>query len=464
MIMMDAQNKNWAVDTVMYQIFPDRFYNGDLSNDPPNLEFWGNQPTTDNFFGGDLKGIQAKLDYLVDLGIDCIYLNPIFKAATNHRYDTVDYYQIDAALGSNAEFREFIEALHDRGIKLILDGVFNHCSNQNSAFLDVVNRERNSKFLDWFTINSHPIIEKPLNYATCGGCFYLPKFNHANPQVVQYLLDVGTFWLREYGIDGWRLDTPQRVPKDFWRKFRQETRKASPDCYLVGEFWRESSHWVREGIFDGCTNYPLRELIIAFFSERSLDAEDFSYEIDSLLSRLGSAGYAMMNLLGCHDTPRIRTIFGAEDQNLLLAIVFQMTFVGIPLVYYGDEIGMTGGRDPDCRRTMEWDDSKWNKQIHSLYKNLIGIRKQHQSLRRGSYQPLAAFDSFFAFKRHLGNEEIIVLFNPGPAVIDIRIPVQSDNSEWISLLSPEIRYQTEDGYLILDQFKKNDWLILMGKS
>jgi cyclomaltodextrinase len=460
----NCTNQSWAADTIMYQIFPDRFFNGDPSNDPEEKEIWGNAPTTTNFFGGDLKGILDKLDYLVDLGVDCLYLNPIFSAETNHRYDTVDYYEIDPMLGKTKDFHDFVNTLHHRGIKIILDGVFNHCSSQFPPFLDVVKNEKDSRYVNWFTVTDFPVREKPLNYAACGGCAYLPKFNHADQQVEDYLLAVGMHWLEEYGIDGWRLDTPQRVPKTFWKKFNRKMHEVSRDCYLIGELWRDAGAWINQDIFDGCTNYPLRELIISFFSERSLDAEDFSYELESLLSRLGPASFSMMNLLGCHDTPRIRTIFNGEDQDLLSAIVFQMTFIGIPLIYYGDEIGMTGRRDPDCRRTMEWDEDKWNGQIHSLYKELIQIRKEHPSLRRGSFQPLLTFDGLFAFKRQKDDEEIIVVLNPGSAVINIKVPVKSETTHWVSLIDSEREYQTTDGSLFFAEIGKNDWLLLRGNK
>jgi len=457
---MSNHDNNWAMDAIIYQIFPDRFFNGDKRNDPESVESWGNPPTTNNYFGGDLQGIINKLDYLDELGVNCLYLNPIFKAGTNHRYDTIDYYQIDPFLGDPDVFRELISKMHEKKMRIILDGVFNHCGKGFWAFEDLRKNEEKSKYKDWFNVRYFPVSENPLNYDTCGGCYYLPKFNHQNEQLEKYLLDVAVYWLNEFGIDGWRLDTPARVPMSFWKKFHEKVREVSTDCYLVGELWRDAAQWVKGDLFDGCTNYLLRDLIVDFFSKRILDAEDFSFELDSLLSRLGTGSYYMMNLLGCHDTPRVRTLFKGEDLRLALAITFQMTFPGIPLIYYGDEIGMTGEGDPDCRRTMEWDDKKWNRDIYHLYRSMIRIRKDYKSLRKGTFQTLLAFNSLIAYKRVSGEEEFVVILNPGPAVASIRIPLESNSTDWFNVLSSQNTYHAENGCLFFEEFKSGDSVLL----
>lgn len=454
---------NWFKDAIIYQIFPDRFFNGDNNNDPKNIESWGNPPTRINYFGGDLQGIINKIDYLHNLGINSLYLNPIFKADTNHKYDTIDYYEIDPSFGDFETINNLITEAHKKNIKIILDGVFNHCGIGFHAFVDLIEKKEKSKYVDWFKVRYFPINSNPLNYFTFGGCHYLPKFNHSNPEVKKYLFDVAIYWLNKFGIDGWRLDVPFRIPKSFWKEFRKTVKCINPNCYLVGEMLRDASEWVKGDIFDGCTNYQLRELIISFFSKGKLDAEDFSYELNSLLSRLGNGSFYMMNLLGCHDTPRIRTIFKGEDTRLAMAIIFQFTFVGIPLIYYGDEIGLNGKNDPDCRRTMEWDRKRWNRNIFDIYKTMIKLRNQYISLRRGSFETLLTFDKLIAYKRVYEDEEFISILNPGPSVIKIHIPTESKSKIWFDVLSKGNKYSTENGKLYFSEVEPDRSILLCNK-
>ena len=269
--------------------------------------------------------------------------------------------------------------------------VFNHCGEQFEQFVDVKKHGQQSPYSDWFLIRSYPIVGNPINYYSCGGCTYLPKFNNNNPAVQNYIYKVATDWVKQADIDGWRLDCAQKIPKEFWKVFREKVKKPNDQSYLVGEIWYEPVTWLQGDTFDGVTNYPLRELTINYFSNDKLDAEDFSYEIDSLLQRLGNASYGMLNLLGCHDTKRVFTVFNGEIRRLQQAIVFLFTFIGIPLIYYGDEIGMEGGDDPDCRRTMTWDESLWNMNINTLYRKMIKIRNSHVALRRGEFKDLIFF-------------------------------------------------------------------------
>jgi cyclomaltodextrinase len=426
---------DWVKDSIFYQIFPDRFYNGDKSTELTMIEQWGNPPTRENFFGGDLQGIQEKLVYLQELGINGVYLNPIFKGRTNHKYDTEDYFNIDPSFGNNELFTKLSLEIHKRSMHLILDGVFNHCGEQFRPFKNVKKFGEKSKYSQWFNIISYPITDNPLNYYTCAGCTYLPKFNHENPDVRKYLYRVAIHWIKKGFIDGWRLDCVQKVPKSFWQDFRKKVKKANDQAYLIGELWYDPATWLQGDTFDGVTNYLLRELIINYFSKGVLDAEDFSYEVTSLLRRLDNSAFSMFNLLGCHDTPRIFTVFGGDINRLLMAIVFQFTFVGVPLIYYGDEIGIAGEEDPDCRRTMIWDESLWNKNINAIYRKMIKIRNSHIALRRGEFTNLFFFNRAFAFKRHYREDEVITIVNPGPAVNNIYIPTFSKSDKWIELIS-----------------------------
>ena len=451
---------DWVYDSIFYQIFPDRFNNGDASNDPPRIEPWGNPPTRDNFFGGDLKGIIFKLDYLQNLGVNALYLTPIFKAYSNHKYDTTDYFKIDPSFGDIGILKDLVHEMHNRRMHIILDGVFNHCGEKFWAFEDIKEFGNDSIYKDWFNIRSYPLCTNPLNYYTCGGCSYLPKFNHNNPKVKKYIFKIASYWLAETGIDGWRLDTPVKVPMQLWKDFRKVVKRINPQSYLVGEIWREAHPWVLGDTFDGTTNYRLRELIIDFFSLETLDAEDFSYEIDSLLHLLGDASYGMLNLLGCHDTPRILSIFQGAVDRLLIAIVFLFSFIGIPLIYYGDEVGMVGGMDPDCRRTMVWDEGLWDKKINISFKEMIGLRNSHVALRRGSFQKLFTFNKVFAFKREYENDEVIIILNPGSSEFEISIPAFTTNSRWKNYFTAK-EIIVKNNFLNFDRINAFSYLVLV---
>jgi glycosidase len=449
----------WAKEAIIYQIFPDRFYNGDLSNDPPLVAQWGDSPTRQNFFGGDLAGIIQKLDYIQSLGVDTIYLTPIFSAPSNHKYDTKDYYQVDSIFGGNSALRELIDSLHARGMKLILDGVFNHCGEQFFAYQDVLFNGRASDYTDWFTIHGFPLTKEPLNYTCCGDASYLPKLNHNNQEVNEYFLDVGKYWIEEYGADGWRLDVPFKISKNFWGQFRKATKSVNPECYLFGEVWRNGWLWLDEDSFDGVTNYPLRQLILDFCQTNFLDAEDYLFEAQSLRESYGDEAYSMVNLLGSHDTPRILTMFEGDTAQTILAWVLLLTEVGNPLIYYGDEIGMAGGNDPDCRRTMIWDEAKQEPRILEVVRLLTGLRKRSKILTAGKFENLFAFIGLAAYKRVYKDEEIIVIMNSRERVEGINIPVNSGHSSYFVFPGNE-KVDVQDGKIYFDEFPAYSYEIL----
>jgi len=440
---------DWVPDAIFYQIFPDRFHNGDPSHDPPGTEPWRNLPTRKNFFGGDLKGILEKLDYLQDLGVNALYLTPIFRARTNHRYDTCDYFEVDPAFGSNDLLKELVHELHRRDMRIILDGVFNHCGDGFWAFEDVKARGAASPYADWFMVRSYPIRASPPSYYTCGGAPNLPKLNLNHRPVQEYILKVATYWLEEAGIDGWRLDVPFKIPLAFWREFRATVKAVNPQAYLVGEVWREAGPWVRGDTFDGTTNYRLRELIVDYCASNILDAEDFAFEVGMLRQAHGKAAPAMLNLLGSHDTPRILTVLRGDVDRLLVALAFLMTTVGAPLIYYGDEIGLCGDMDPDCRGTMEWDEARWNHRIHDSYRKLIGLCRAHPALRRGRFETLLTFNSVYAYRRVYQEDEVIVILNPGATVTDLAIPTGSRADVWHDVWRGQERTATK-GMLLFD--------------
>jgi len=461
---MDASSPfaapDWVTDAIFYQVFPDRFCNGDPSNDPPGVEPWGNPPSRENFFGGDLQGVLRKLDHLQDLGVNALYLNPIFRAHTNHKYDTCDYLEVDPAFGSNDLLRELAREVHRRDMRIILDGVFNHCGDGFWAFEDVKAKGPASRYADWFIVRSYPITANPLSYCTCGGASYLPKLNLGHHETREYVLKVATHWLEETEIDGWRLDCASRIPLDFWREFRAAVKAVNPQAYLVGEIWRDATPWIRGDTFDGTTNYRLRELISGYCAADILDAEDFAFEVDSLRDGHGDAAPFMLNLLGNHDTSRILTAFKGEVDRVLIAVAFLMTTVGAPLIYYGDEVGLCGETDPDCRRTMKWDQTSWDHRIYEVYRELIGLRREHTALRRGHFESLMTFDRVYAYRRVDESDEIVVVLNPGSAVKDLRVPTTSRTEAWRDL-SGKRRYDGTSGAILVDCMLPLSYLVLL---
>jgi cyclomaltodextrinase len=422
---------DWIADAIFYQIFPDRFCRGKPYPHLDNMASWNDLPTRENFFGGNFQGIVDRLDYLQNgLGVNAIYLNPIFRAETNHRYDTSDYFQIDPALGTNDSFRDLVGEIHRRGMHIILDGVFNHCGLMFQPFQDLMQRGEKSAYKDWFLSRSYPLRTDPLNYLTCGGAAYLPKFNHAYRPVQEFILKVASFWIREFGIDGWRLDVPFKVPQSFWREFRQAVKDVNPQAYLVGEIWREAGPWIQGDIFDGTTNYRLRELLLDYCLSNVLDAEDFAFETDMLVQAHGDSNVAMLNLLGSHDTARILTLLRGDMDRLRVALTYLMTVPGAPLIYYGDEVGLPGETDPDCRRPMPWDEDKWDPHILNLYRRLIALRKDHSCLRRGMREVLFFFNGVFAYRMCFEDDEVIVVLNSHESIPDVSFSLSGTAGVW----------------------------------
>jgi glycosidase len=406
---------SWIYDTVFYQIFPDRFANGDESNDPPNVLEWNTPPRFHGFHGGDLKGIQQHMDYLLDLGINAIYLNPIFLSSSTHRYNTVDYYKIDPKLGSMADFKQFLDTAHQNGIRVILDGVFNHTGRGFFAFSDILENQEYSAYKDWYTILHFPVDAfspgETTDYLGWWKFKSLPKLNTNNPHVRKYILDVARYWI-EQGTDGWRLDVPNEINDDgFWAEFRQVVKSANPEAYLVGEIWEADPRWVGEGHFDGLINYPLRGNIFNFVNQKAT-AKEYADKIEWLLKLYPMENVqAMYNLLGSHDVDRLWNSLEGNLNRLKLAFVMLFAFPGIPAVYYGDETGITGGKDPDCRKVFAWQPQIWNQELREWVKKLIATRKSLEALKRGDYQRLHEEDRCLAYLRTYNDQRVIVGLN-----------------------------------------------------
>ncbi len=419
---------DWVTDAVFYQIFPDRFENGDTKNDPPNVEQWGNVPKSNNFFGGDLQGIVNKLPYLKDLGINTMYLNPIFAASTNHKYNASDYLKIDSAFGTNELFKTFVQKCHRSNIRIVIDGVFNHVGTAHWAFADVKEKGVDSKYFSWFNIFSLPVSSpsKP-NYECWWGYGSLPKLMAQNPEVKTYLFEVAKYWT-ELGIDGWRLDVPNEVPHNFWKEWCSLVKSINPDCYIVGELWEDASPWLRGDEFDATMNYKFRDACVKFFTQDKTTPSQFDADLARTRALYpAEANFAMQNLLGSHDTERYFTLCKKTLWRMKLSVFFQMTYVGAPMVYYGDEIGMEGGKDPDCRRTMIWDERKWNKELHLFYKQLIHLRNSSEVLRRGEFRIVQTDDEHetLIYERSLKNQSAYIILSKNKRTRNITLPLSA---------------------------------------
>jgi glycosidase len=445
----------WVKDAVFYQIFPDRFANGDPKNDPENVKAWGSKPTIKGFQGGDLRGIIQKMDYFNDLSINAIYLNPIFLSPSTHRYDTVDYYKIDPKLGTNDEFEEFLTIAHSNNIKVVLDGVFNHCSRGFFAFNDILENDADSPYLNWFHIKNLPVdaysAGQAKDYQAWWGFKSLPKFNTDHQPVREYILQVARYWI-EKGIDGWRLDVPNEINDDaFWETFRNRVKEINPEAYLVGEIWELDDRWVDDRHFDGLMNYPLRDAGIGFINGKS-SATHFLEVMKNLMTIYRPENTsAMLNLLGSHDTERILTLLGKDKQKLKMAFLWLFTLPGAPTIYYGDEIGLLGGKDPDCRQAYPWGAKEIDSDLFLWVKRLIKYRNQFPSLRKGDFIPLFANDNSacVGYLRSMGGEKILVCLNGSSKKQVLKIKVNKGifdpNQKLNNLMGEESFVVSEDG-------------------
>jgi glycosidase len=455
----------WVRDAVFYQIFPERFANGDPSNDPPGVADWERDlPTRENFFGGDLAGISAHSDHLTRVGATALYTTPIFAALSNHKYDTTDYLRIEPAFGTLDTFHELVRTLHDRGIRLVLDAVFNHCGDSFWAFQDVIANGRQSPYWDWFYVGGHPIQSDPPNYQTCGGAPFLPKLNTWNLEVQKYLLDVAAYWI-EQGADGWRLDVPWKADMALWPKMRERVLNLKPDAYLVSEVWRGTSDWLDGTRVHGVMNYRLRANILDYAIFDHMDAEDFAYELDYLLREYGDTAYYHLNLLGSHDTPRLLTLSRRNVQRAVIAITLQLTLPGTPMIYYGDEIGMEGENDPDCRRPMIWDERRWNPAIWQTTTRLTAARHAHPALRSLHVEPLKLWNGVFAYARRAGDDVVLVITNPRGVqpCLEIPVPERVDVPRWRDVLSDTV-FPAANGHLRFEPLPAQSAFVLVPES
>ncbi|MGQ4647020.1 alpha-amylase family glycosyl hydrolase [Lyngbya aestuarii] len=454
---MEIYTPDWVKHAVFYQIFPDRFARSQqpryrVSHSIP-LEPWDAIPTLQGYKGGDLWGVIEQLDYLEELGINAIYFTPIFQSASNHRYHTHDYFQVDPLLGGNGAFMELVEECHQREMKVVLDGVFNHASRGFFFFHDILENGPYSPWLDWFRIEDWPLSaydgSQPANYAGWDNNRALPVFNHDNPDVREYIMQIAEYWIKQ-GIDGWRLDVPFEVKTPgFWQEFRTRVKAINPEAYIVGEIWGDSRQWLEGTQFDGVMNYLFAAPTIAFSAGDRVVREYVEQQSYEPYPPLDAAGYAakiqhllqlypweiqltQLNLLASHDTARLMSIAsGGKDspmaealESVKLATLLLLTFPGAPSIYYGDEVGLFGAIDPDSRRGFPTE-VQWNREVLDYHQQLIALRHAHPALRIGNYQVLFAEEMLYVFARQLEQEELIVAVNMGTKSVKARFEVSA---------------------------------------
>ena len=406
----------WAANKVVYQIFPSRF----ATTQPVDKKLWYKAPITPmDDLHGNLRGIIEHLDYIKDLGIDVVYLTPIFKSNSCHKYDTIDYYQVDPSFGTTEDLKELVQKSHERGMKVVLDAVYNHTGREFFAFQDILEKGEKSKYLDWYFIDELPPRgewgEIP-NFKCFGYYGGMPKLNLKNPEVEKYITDVACYWIKECGIDGWRLDVGDEISHFFWKNFRKAIKAVKKDMLIIGEIWHYAGDFLEGDEWDTVMNYPFYLNLIDLLADEKINVSQFVQNLGYLKGRLNKKCYPLMwNLIDSHDTARFLHLCHDNKKKQHLAAAFQLLLPGMPMVYYGDEYAMPGANDPDCRRGMYWDEEYQDKEMYNWYKKLMQVRKTHACIVEGEMIETIANDDedTIVMIRKNGEETIAMLFNCG---------------------------------------------------
>ena len=404
----------WAANKVVYQIFPSRF----AASQPVDKELWYKAPITHmDDLHGNLRGIIEHLDYIENLGIDVLYMTPIFKSNSCHKYDTIDYYQIDPSFGTTEDLRELVQKTHERGMKVVLDAVYNHTGRDFFAFRDILENGEKSRYLDWYFIDELPpkgeMGEIP-NYKCFGYYGGMPKLNLKNPEVEKYITDVACYWIKECDIDGWRMDVGDEISHFFWKNFRKAIKAVKKDMLIIGEIWHYAGDFLEGDEWDTVMNYPFYLNMIDLLADTRINVSQFVQNLGYLEGRLNKKCYPLMwNLIDSHDTARFLHLCNDNKKKQHLAAAFQLLLPGMPMVYYGDEFAMPGANDPDCRRGMYWDEEYQDKEMFKWYKKLLQIRKTHTCVVDGELIEISARDEeeTIVMIRKNGEETIAMIFN-----------------------------------------------------
>ena len=405
---------DWAANKVVYQIFPSRF----AASQPVDKKLWYKAPITPmDDLHGDFRGIIDHLDHIQDLGIDVIYMTPSFKSNSCHKYDTIDYYEIDPSFGTKEELKELVQKAHDRGMKVVMDAVFNHTGKEFFAFKDILEKGEKSKYLDWYYIDELPLkgkwgeIPNFLCFGYYGG---MPKLNLKNPEVEKYITDIACYWIRECDIDGWRLDVGDEISHFFWKRFRRAIKAVKKDMLIIGEIWHYAGDFLEGDEWDTVMNYPFFLNLIDLLADEKISVSQFVQNLGYLKGRLHKKCYPLMwNLIDSHDTARFLHLCKDNKKKQHLAAAFQLLLPGMPMIYYGDEYAMPGANDPDCRRGMYWDEEYQDKEMFEWYKRLLQVRKAHTCIVEGELAEAITRDEdeTIVLIRKNGEETIALIFN-----------------------------------------------------
>lgn len=411
---------DWFKKSVIYHIFPDRFARSKDFIMNEKFSDWDEKVTPHTYLGGSIKGIIEKLDYLENLGINLIYLNPVFKSESTHKYDTVDYYEIDPDFGTKEEFKCMVKKIHEKGMKIVIDGVFNHTGDDFFAFKDICEKGEKSIYKNWYSVEEYPVKksksdnENIPNYKSFAYYYKMPKLIMEDEESIKYFIDVMIYWVRECDIDGWRLDVSDEVSHEFWKKAKIELKKIKPETVLIGEIWYESRAWLNGDQFDSVMNYLFYYAVLDYVAYENINAKEFSEKLGQIKGIYKKQAYEnLCNLIDSHDTPRFLHHAKEKKWKLKIAAAIQFTYPGVPYIYYGDEVGITGGRDPDCRRGMVWEDEKQDKKLYEYYKKLIELRKNRKSLIYGEIKENFELlkENIFSYERIYEKEKTYVYVN-----------------------------------------------------
>jgi cyclomaltodextrinase / maltogenic alpha-amylase / neopullulanase len=425
----------WPRGAVVYQIFADRFENGSKANDPSGTGSWDSAPTYNSWSGGDAAGVVKRIPYLKDLGVQAIYFNPVFDSPSNHRYDTTNYRLIDRRFGSNQEFIDLTQKLESQGIRTVLDGVFNHTSTDFFTFRSLLQQQQQSPYQDWHFVRSWPVtLQGRPTYEAWNGFGAMPKVNLSHGPAREHMFGAVDFWNKRARVHGWRLDVAGEVQVDFWREFRTRLKRDNPQSWVVGEVWTDGAPWLGGDQWDSIMGYQFRDAAIKFIAKGKGTASE---TLGSLLTVFGSVappvGHSLMNLLGSHDTPRWLRECGGSRELAHLGAILLLTWPGAPSIYYGDELLMDGGQDPDNRRGMTWERAKASPTL-GLYRRLIQLRRSTPALRTGDPVALGAWDDrqTLAFGRSQGSSRTVVAINRSNSAQTVSISLPPSWRKWSS--------------------------------
>ncbi len=496
---------NWVYGGVMYQIFPERFRNGNDEITPENAIPWESTPTRLDFHGGDLHGVTEKIDYIKDLGVNIIYLNPIFLSSSTHKYDAWDHFKVDDTFGGDEALKDLINEAHSRNMKVVLDCSLNHVHPRHFAFQDIVEKGEESEYKDWFTVFDYPVrfLHRPHLYANTykvgwdgnseeyktylektfketkvpvevvdddgpiieptfkawWGVPDMPKVNFKSEGARQWALDVTEHWIKNFDIDGWRMDVAKELDFSFWKDFRDVAYSAKKDILLISEIFGDTSQWLQGERFDGTMNYSFRETMTDYFATKRIDNKEFANSLANLYSMYSfEALSSCQNLLSSHDVKRFLNRCGANTDGMFGAVFLQATFPGIAGIYYGDEIGLGGADDPQNREPFPWEsEEKWNKDLLKFTSELMSIKTSQPILRYGNFEMVTYDDNYVIFRRVLNDESLLCIVNRDLKNKDIEL---NTNAHSVDIVYGDCNIELDSGKLKITDIADNFGLII----